>query len=203
MSTFNDHEFYQLIGKLNFLSKVKVGDKISLTSSLITPPDLWYGPILRYFLDENRKKLIKEMKEMHASICIVNKKLLTITLDETRRYYTRLFYQNLDLALVGLRNLLKTYENDSNVYGDLKSIVDNIDFIIMRLAIERSANTSSPINIPSPHLVQEPASRSAPGSIFSRDLLGQGKNEGGDKKDNNDDINTTLYYTTESNVSLS
>lgn len=197
MSTFNDHEFYQLIGKLNFLTRVKVGDKISLTSSLITPPDLWYGPILRYFLDENRKKLIAELKELHLTIRIVNKKLLTITLDETRRYYTRLLYQSLYGSLTGLKNLLKTYENDAKVYGELKSIVDSIDNITILLAIERSANVSSPINIPSPHPVQEPISRSAPGSIFSRNPPGQENNE---RPEGNDDMNTTLYYTTESSI---
>jgi len=154
MEYFSVHKFYHLIGQLKLLSRVKVGDKISFKSNLIIQSDLWYGPILRYLLDENRRNMIEELQNMRSDAKIFSNQIpieYNLSTSDMTRYLKELLNSIYD-ARNGISNLIKTYSDDIATYQALKEMDEKFNqiTIMINLKIQSITTTtttnSQPIN---------------------------------------------------------
>jgi hypothetical protein len=142
---FNEGRLYHLINQLEFLSKVKKGDKISLKSNLVISNDLWYGPIIRYLLDENRQQNIREIEELHDKVQSIIREISyksNIPINKIL-YYLKKLDKSLEGSLTGISNMTITYKEDIPINIKLNNLIQKYKELRISIKIYQGFFTSS------------------------------------------------------------
>jgi len=200
----SERNFYNIINQLEFLSHVKKGDKISIKLNLVISPNLWFGPVIRYFLNHNRQNTLKDLIELNQDIIDIIREINTyFNLDKKNKYLQSL-HSSIDCSLKGIDNLIDTYHDDSNTSYQLKQLKEKFTENLFRIDLYQklySNSTTQPINTNNSYHTKYPLS--APPSISNTSSFNNNNNTSDfDPSDlgiqNNNGLMKTIYYSTES-----
>lgn len=128
-SQFEEKEFFSLILRFNFIAKINQGDKVCIKSHLIINKDLWYGPILRYFLDETRNQTLVELRDLSKISRRYINILRSVKSSNSTKYLNELS-QSIKNSIVGIQNLSNTYKDDISTTMQLNDIINDYTTII-------------------------------------------------------------------------
>jgi len=108
-------EIKSLLVKLQVIGMTESGQKLSTRTQNFTYSNSWYGAIIRWFNRENRSDLLLHLDET-----------IQFSLNLLESEYSELLSSHLKLASYGIKNMTRTYIDDSNMVAHLNVLIETI-----------------------------------------------------------------------------
>ena len=151
-SLANNTKVHEVIGKLKFLAKIKLGEKINVRDLFVRDNDSIAQRFLRTVRNWTTYFSASETVESkEATLAFIQDTVNTaITLiavyqSETEGYkkdLATLIAKNLEESKVGIRNLISTYQNDRRFISETEAVIQTLEVRIASMKIKGLTETS-------------------------------------------------------------
>lgn len=156
-SLTNNTKVHEVIGKLKFLAKIKLGEKINVKDLFVRDNDSITQRFLRtvrnwttYFSASDTV----ESKEATLAFIqdTVNTALTLIAVyqsesDKYKKNLAELITKNLEESKNGIRNLISTYQNDRRFISEAEAVIQTLEVRIVSMKIKGLTDSSFMPNI--------------------------------------------------------
>ena len=122
-----DNTIDKLISQLEFLARIRKGDKICIKSHTIVSKKSWYGSFIRYWHDENRSLTLTTLEDIYSQCC------QNLSLPH--------FYPLVSNATIGISNLADTYNDDPDTSQRLLSLLSRFQFLVPTVPVHINSVT--------------------------------------------------------------
>jgi hypothetical protein len=146
-----------LMTKIKFIGKIKIGDKINTRQYLTLQPNSFYTKISRtIILQDSRTNALQFISEtIKDAILYLDK--LCLQNSVTDQILVKTIIKDMKNAQIGIKNLAETYISDHIIISELETVVQTIEFkldeimikykITLKESTEDFYSNSKPINI--------------------------------------------------------
>ena len=137
----------EIMTRLKFVSKIKVGDKINTRNHLSIQPNNFLTRISRtiYLQDSRTNALLFISETINSALEYVQK--LRISEQNRDKNILNTMLNDLKAAKIGIRNLSETYIDDLIIVSNFETILENIDFVLDDFEVAKEDDNSSLNNL--------------------------------------------------------
>ena len=112
-----DKELTNILIRLNFISSIKIGDKVCVKTLTLVSKSSWIGALFRYWTDETRDSTIIELKNLSEDVRRISR---YITID-----HLNVLHEAVNKSVMGVNNLIQTYSKDTKMMKQLLEIISD------------------------------------------------------------------------------
>ena len=138
-SSDTDEELDNIVLNLKILSKLKENYKLNVNDKNLSIDSSYIPSITRYFSDDSRNGTIIFLENLDKLIKNKIEKIVeensnnNMFLNSKENILLQISH-NLTMSLVGLNNLIKTYNNDELITSKLEMVINSFDLKIKKIA---------------------------------------------------------------------